>query len=139
MDSANNGFWFALLGASLVYLALPLAGVWLYAQLVRKMNQEQIADPPILELLVVFANYGALLVLILTSLLLPWSGLASLAIIYLIFASPIVMGIVAFRLRNRKALSFYHLYTFKACIIYFSVVAISLLMLYKLIVFLEEN
>jgi FtsH-binding integral membrane protein len=85
-----------------IYLIVPIAGLGLFLRLTRKMAKEEIPNPPKVELFVIFATYGGLLLVTLTSLFWKWSGLASLGAFYFITGAPVTMGLIAYRNYNRR-------------------------------------
>lgn len=72
------------------------------------MKKENIQNRPTIELVIIFATYGGLILVVLTELFWRWSGMASLGAFYLILVAPIVMGIIAYRSRYTKRISKYH-------------------------------
>jgi hypothetical protein len=101
-----------VLVAIIIHLMVPLLGVGTYLLLVRRMLRDDIPNPPIIELFVIFAIYGAGLLIALTSLFWVWSGAASLGALFLVFGAPIVMGFIAYRTSKRKNQSRYHQWTY---------------------------
>ena len=93
---------------SLIHLAVPLAGVGLFLTLRRRMLDARIEEPPVVLFFILFATYGALLVLILTALFWKWSGMATLGLAYLILAAPILTLGLAVALYRRPRISSYH-------------------------------
>ncbi len=53
--------------AILIYLALPLFGLIAFLVLVNRMKKEKVAEPPLVELFLIFATYDGLLMVFLTS------------------------------------------------------------------------
>ena len=107
--------------ALIVYFIIPLAGLLLFLRLKNRMKNEHIQNAPITELFIIFATYGGLLLILLTSLIWPldWSGMASLGCFYLILGAPIIMGIIAYRHRQSKNISRYHNWIFLSGLLYF--------------------
>ena len=97
--------------ASTIHLIIPLTGLLCFLKLERQMKRENIQNRPTIELFIIFANYGGLLLVGLTALFWYWSGLASLGVFYLILFAPMVMGIVAYRNWRKKTISKYHKWT----------------------------
>lgn len=112
--------------ATLIYFIIPFIGVFMYSKLIRKMNFEKIVKPPKIDLFLIFLNYGGLLLIILTSLLWKWSGLASLGAFYLILIAPILMLITAYRNYKNKELSKYHLIIFRLSLLFFTIVPLGI-------------
>lgn len=109
-----------------IHLVIPLVGLIVYIRLVREMKTKDVSAPPIIDLFLIFATYGGLLLVALTTLLWKWSGMASLGSFYLILIAPIVMGIIAFRNHQKKELSVYHKRTYKAGLLYFIITPVTL-------------
>jgi len=119
-----------ILIAIYIHLVVPLAGLILYRRLVRKMRTENVPQPPVAGMFLVFVNYGGLLMIILTSFFWYWSGMASLGMVHLLLVAPFVMGVIAYRNYNRKHLSRYHDAMFKAGALYFVVLPMGMLLVY---------
>jgi hypothetical protein len=109
----------------LIYTVLPLLGVMGYVRLMSRMRDEKVPSPPVFTLLVLFAVFGGWLVVLLTNLLWKWSGMASVGVLVLVVLAPFVTGVLALRLRNRRALSPYHKAAFAAGMSY-SIVVFSM-------------
>jgi hypothetical protein len=118
------------ISALIIYLILPVTGLLCFLRLRRKMETVKIPKAPIVELFIIFASYGGLLLVVLTALFLQWSGMASFGMFYLILGAPVVMGIIAFRHRRTKLISIYHKWTYLAAILYFVIAAVTFVMLY---------
>ncbi|MCE7040782.1 hypothetical protein [Dyadobacter sp. CY312] len=84
------------------------------------MLNRNVANSLNLKLLFVFANYGGLLLLSLTSLFGEWSGMASLGTFYLVLVAPIGMGFIAFQNRKTRNDSKYQKAAFWASALYFA-------------------
>lgn len=113
----------------LIYLIVPLAGLWAYVRLIRRVTSEKIDRPPIIDLFLLFATYGGLLLAVLTTLWWKWSGMASLGAAYLILGAPIIMGIIAFRNYWDRQRSIYHLWTFRLGVAYLIMIPLIFLLL----------
>ena len=94
------------------------------------MHRENIINAPTIELFTIFATYGGLLLVTLTTFFWQWSGLASLGTFYLILAAPIVMAIIAIRQRRTKLNSKYHNWTYKSALLYFAFAPVTFIILY---------
>ncbi len=114
--------------AVLIHLVVPLAGLLTYMGLVRRIKKENVVDPPVLDLFLIFATYGGLLLVVLTSLMWKWSALASLGTFYLILVGPIFMGYIAYKNRNRIMESKYHMWTYKSGLLYFPCLALGFIL-----------
>jgi uncharacterized membrane protein len=130
-----------ILTAIIIYLVIPAFGVLLFLQLVKQIKKNKISDAPLIPLFILFATYGGLLMIILTSVVFPlqWSGAASLGIFYLVLVAPILLGIIAIRFTKKKIISKYHHWVFRASALYFIVCPIALAALYQIIVQVENN
>ncbi|RYY19449.1 MAG: hypothetical protein EOO04_21985 [Chitinophagaceae bacterium] len=93
------------------------------------MKTENIANPPALELFIIFSTYGGLLLVILTTYFWQWSGMASLGTFYLILGAPIAMGAIAYRTKQAKTMSKYHYWTYISAIFYFAIAPVAILIL----------
>lgn len=71
----------------IIHIVVPILGVVMYFWLLRRMYKQGLKDPPVAGLFIIFLNYGALLVQMLTSLFWYWSGMASLGAFYLVLAA----------------------------------------------------
>jgi hypothetical protein len=119
--------------AVIIHLIIPTVGIFLYLKLIAKMKSDNIIHPPILEFFIIFATYGGLLLVMLTSIFWKWSGLASLGIFYLILGAPILLGFIAYQQFQKRKISKYHNWAFQTSILYY-VIAPSL----ALIIYLAE-
>jgi hypothetical protein len=81
--------------ALMIHLIIPSVGLFYFLRLKKQMKSENIENALIQELFLIFATYGGLLLILLTTLFWKWSGLASLGMFYLILGAPIIMGIIA--------------------------------------------
>ena len=102
-----------------IHLIAPLVGFLYFLYLIVQMKRENIPNPPIISLFVVFAVYGLTLLLVLTELFWYWSGMTSLGALFLIFCTPIPMAVITFRHWRRKKISKYHKWTFILGLAYF--------------------
>jgi len=94
--------------ALFIHLIVPIIGIAYFLLLVKKIKEEQISKPPILELFLLFLTYGVLIIIFLTTLVWKWSALASLGAFYLILIAPIIMLILIFKMRDEKNTSRFH-------------------------------
>jgi hypothetical protein len=113
-----------------IHLILPLTGLLCFLQLKKRMKIENIPNAPIIEFFIVFVTYGGLLLVALTSLFWQWSGMASLGTFYLIFAAPIVMGIISYKQMQTKSTSKYHNWAFISGLSYFVIAPTAFGILY---------
>ena len=107
-----------------IHLIVPLIGIYYFIQIIKRMKIEQLKNPPFKELFLIFATYGGLLLVALTTLFWKWSGMASLGIIYLILLAPIIMGIIAFQNSKKQENSIYHKWVYKSSLLYFLIAPI---------------
>ena len=121
-----------------IHLILPLIGLFYFIRLRTRMKKEEIQNAPIIELFMIFATYGGLLLVVLTALIWKWSGMASLGTLYLILAAPVAMGIIAYRHRKTKRDTKYHKWTFLLGILYYAIAPVIFVILYLVIENLEK-
>ncbi len=121
-----------ILIALIIHLLVPIIGLGLFLRLRNKMTREEITNPPTVELLVIFATYGGLLIVTLTSLFWKWSGLASLGTFYLIIGAPIIMGLIAYRNYKRRYESRYRGWTFNSGLLYYVIAPLTFAALFIL-------
>lgn len=105
-----------------IHVAIPAIGIGAYAMLTRKIKQEQTPKPPIMQLFWLFGLYGVVIILILTSLIGKWSGMASLGGFASVSVGPIIAGIIAFKVFENRSLTKYHKLTFWLSIGYLGLV-----------------
>ena len=111
-----------------IHFIIPFVGLLFFLRLKKRMKSENLPNRPTIELFIIFATYGGLVLVALTELFWYWSGMASLGIFYLIFGAPIVMGIIAYRHRHTKTISKYHKWTYLLALAYFIVLVVSFVM-----------
>jgi hypothetical protein len=104
--------------ATLIHFVIPASGLWLYSRLRNRMLTAGTPDPPIIPFFILFATYGGWLLVILTSLFLGWSGMATLGVAYLMFIAPVVMLTLTIRLYKQRNLSGFHFSAFVAGAVY---------------------
>jgi hypothetical protein len=114
-----------------IHILIPLAGLIYFLRLKRRMKIENIVNAPTPEFFVIFATYGGLLLVTLTTLFWQWSGMASLGIFYLILVAPIAMGLIAYRLKKTKTISKYHNWAYMSGLLYFAIAPVTFLILFS--------
>jgi len=102
----------------IIYLIFPLFGIIVYIFLVTKIWKEKSRNSILLEFFLIFANYGALIITILTFYLLNWSAVAVMVYFYVTIAAPIIMAIIAFRHRKNKKENNLYKYLYYSAISY---------------------
>lgn len=112
----------------MVHLVVPIIGIAAFIELRRRMLLTKIERPPINSFFIILAHYGALLILILTTMFWYWSGMASLGLAYLLFLSPPVMVVIAAINFGDRKLSLYHRTSFISAAV-FPVISISLILI----------
>ncbi|KAA9327505.1 hypothetical protein F0P96_16110 [Hymenobacter busanensis] len=117
----------------IIHLFVPLIGLSFFLIIVNRMQRAHVGDAPILELFVVFATYGGLLLIVLTGLFWQWSGMASLGTFYSILGGPVVLAAAAYRLRRKRDISVYHELTFISSILY-PFIAIGLILIIAVLI-----
>lgn len=128
-----------LIIALTIHLLLPLIGLYYFVRLRTRMKKEEIQNAPIIELFIIFATYGGLLLVTLTTLFWQWSGMVSLGTFYLILGAPIAMGIISYRHRKNKITSKYHKWTYWLGVVYYAVAPVIFMILYFVIENIEET
>jgi len=113
-----------------IHILIPLIGFLYFIHFRNRMKNENIQKAPTLELFVVFATYGALLIVVLTKLFWNWSGMASLGVFYLVLVAPIMMGVISYRNRKIKMNTKYHKWIYSSGILYFVVAPLVFLLLF---------
>lgn len=114
-----------ILIAIVIHLIVPLTGLGFFLRLKSKMTLEKITNPPTVELFIIFATYGGLLLVVFTSLFWKWSGLASLGTFYLILPAPVIMGLIAYRNYKLRYESKYRDWTFKLGLLYYVITPLT--------------
>ena len=96
----------------LIHLLTPLLGVTSFLVLLRVMSHAGVARALAVPFFLVHTFYGALLLIVLTSLFWPWSGMASLGTIACLLVGPIVMLGQSLWLRTTRRQSWFHAVAF---------------------------
>ena len=109
-----------------IYAIVPLGGLALFIKLVDKMETDNIVNPPVGELFLIFSTYGGLLLVALTTLFWEWSGMASLGAVFLVLGGPILMGIISYRNFKLRYESKYRKWTFLTGLFYFIIMPLVL-------------
>jgi hypothetical protein len=104
--------------AILIHLIVPIAGILWFLKIRNDMLEKEIVSPPTIQLFVVFATYGGVLLVFLTVFFWYSSGMAALGFFYLLFVAPIVMLALAYQLYSERNLSKFHRATFTASVLY---------------------
>ncbi len=97
---------------------MPIAGILWFLKIRNDMLEKEIVSPPTIQLFVVFATYGGVLLVFLTIFFWYWSGMAALGFFYLLFVAPIIMLALAYQLYSERNLSKFHRATFTASVLY---------------------
>ena len=115
----------------ILYCMLPLLGVGGLGWLWLKMEQAKVPDPPYGGLLVVFATYGALLLIVVTGIFrLPWSGMHTVGLLGLVFVMTWLLPLLGHWLVRNRSASAYHRATQLLSAVYLLVVVFGLLLLW---------
>ena len=93
---------------TLLFLGLPVVGVWLYLHVCRRMEETGVPSPPVVPLFAVFAACGAALLFAVSSAFGFWSGMHSIAFAGVLFVGVPWLIVQGVRLRRRRDLSPYH-------------------------------
>ncbi len=112
-----------------IHLLIPLMGFIYFLSIKKRMKNENVVDAPTVELFIIFATYGGLILVLLTNIFWLWSGLASLGTFYLILFAPFVMIWIAYQQRKIKMNSKYHNWTYLSALFYFAIAPIAFLVL----------
>jgi hypothetical protein len=113
-----------------IHLIIPLIGLLYFLRLRKQMKRENIQNAPTTELFIIFATYGGLLLIVLTTLFWQWSGMASLGTFYIILGAPIAMSIIAYKYRHLKTISKYHNWIYLSGLLYFVIAPVTIFLLY---------
>lgn len=108
----------------ILYVIFPLAGLTGLRRLVQLMHREQITAPPVLGYAWLFFCVGGWLLIGLTKILWYWSGMATLGLFFLIFASPLLTLMILLIHGTRANQSVYHRFCFWATLGYLGVSSI---------------
>ena len=120
-----------ILLAAGVYFVIPISGLLYFVHLRDRMIQSGIQKPPVIELFLVFAIYGILLLTILSGLFWEFSLFSFLGSVFMALPAPIGMAFISVRLRMTGSVSKYHLALQKAALYYFLAFPIGLFILYN--------
>ncbi|THH39375.1 hypothetical protein [Neolewinella litorea] len=101
-----------------IHVFVPAGGVLAYLIMLKRMKKEHTSCPPVRSLLLVFASYGGVLLVLLTALFWKWSALASFGAAYLVLGAPLIMGAVAYMQFPTRVLSKYHSLVYRLALIY---------------------
>ncbi|MDQ3072732.1 MAG: hypothetical protein M3Q97_05670 [Bacteroidota bacterium] len=115
-----------------IHLLLPLTGLLWFLKVQLQMKKEKVPNAPAFELFILFATYGGLLLVALTTLFWQWSGMASLGTFYLIFGAPVAMGLISYRHRQSKNNSKYHNRAFVLGLLYFVIAPVAFIILFSI-------
>ena len=72
------------------------------------MNRRGIEKAPYIFLFILFGTYGGVLLVILTAFFCPWSGMASIGTLYLLYPAPAVILAGVILLARRRQISSFH-------------------------------
>lgn len=111
-------------------LVLILLGVYTYYILITKMKNQGIKLIPWLSWLILFINYGGLLLVSLTSIFWTWSGMASIGVMYLVIIAPLLMSSIAFEMRIKKNDNVYNRRLFRLALLYLLIMPLVLYFLF---------
>jgi hypothetical protein len=101
-----------LLPAFLVYILIPAAGLIVFLLLIRKIRRGTSEKALELAYFFLFFTLGGWLLIALTAQFFAWSGMASLGMFYLLLVAPFLSTITAYKLRNQRGRSPFHLFAF---------------------------
>jgi hypothetical protein len=92
----------------LLFLGLPVLGVWLFAQLCQRMVAAGVTEPPFVSFFAVFAAYGAVVLFAVSAVFGEWSGMHSLTAVGLVAVGVPWLLVQGALLLRRRARSPYH-------------------------------
>lgn len=95
-----------------IYIVIPTIGIAVYTLLVKQMKRQEIADAPQSQLFWLFGTYGVVLILILTSLIWKWSGMASIGVFGSVTIGSLVAAVSAYSVYGKRKLTIYHKWTY---------------------------
>ena len=113
-----------------IYILTPPIGLLYYLSIRKKMIKADVAEFGLFEMFILFATYGGLLTLVLTTFFWEWSGMASLGCFYLILIAPILMLIIAVRNYKKRKTSIYSEWIFYLAISYYIITPLTLIILF---------
>ncbi len=118
--------------AIIIHLLIPVIGVIIFLHVKKKMEVIKIENPPLIEIFVIFATYGGLLLVLLTSFFWQWSAMASLGAFYLLIGAPILMAVILYRLKKTKSLSTFHRMAFLSALLYFGIMPLVIFIMFAI-------
>lgn len=121
----------------LLHLIVVIFGLSGYLRLSLKMRTG-IAEPPELQLFLIFGIYGGLLLMTVHSLTWQWSGMASLGILALLVVAPVIAIGTAYSLRKLKYHSVYHYRLYYSGLMYIPILILVFISLAYFLTYLEE-
>lgn len=129
----------SILAAVIIHLTIPAGGLFHFIRLVRRMKREGVPSLPLLSFFVLYATYGGMLLVALTTFFGVWSGMASLGIAYLVFGAPVVLGICAADNYKLQNLSRHHRLAYRASVAYYIIAPVVLGALFIAVTALEAQ
>jgi hypothetical protein len=112
----------------MTYSAIPVTAWWFYIRLYDRMEAKGVVEPPEVQFFFIFTVYAGWLMVFFILLSGAWSDLMYLVLVYLIFASPILMLGVTISLVPLCRLSRYHTGAIVASGIYLGMCALVVFM-----------
>jgi hypothetical protein len=88
--------------AAVIHLVVPAAGLVWFLLLSWRLRKQGASVLLLHQLLVIFFCWGCLILVALTALFWHWSGLASLAVAFLIFLAPLALAQICWNLYHTK-------------------------------------
>ena len=123
---------YQILIALFIHVLTPIAGIACFILVSRRARREGASRLLQAELFFLFTLYGGWLLVLLTSLLWEWSGMASLGAIFLLFIAPFALAPIALHLWRSRNSSLIHLRAFQAAIGYYPLLFLSVGAVYLL-------
>ncbi len=106
-----------------IHLIIPAMGFGAYLLVCRRLFAQGASRFFLAQIFLLFACYGGLLLVLLTSLFWEWSGMASLGTLFLLFIAPLLLVFVIRNLRRLPAHSPAQRLAYRASIGYFVLLA----------------
>jgi len=90
------------------------------------MKKEETPNAPVTQLFWLFGTYGVLTIIVLTSLIWKWSGMASIGAFASLTIGPIIVGVCAFSVYKNRKLTKYHKLAYWLAVGYFGLVLFAI-------------
>lgn len=121
-----------------IYLIIPLIGLLLFLRLAFRWHSQGAEQFTLIELFVLFASYGVLLLIVLITLFLNWSGMTTLGMAYLILIAPFLMWQIARRNKAQINASGRDRILYRSAKLYFFITPAIIALLFLIVTLLEN-